>query len=774
MAGGTLKQARKKLSALMFGMILGVTVLVGTAVETQGQESSLQIHLRQGLLFIQGDDWDNAAETWEAAALAQANRKGAEHMRTAGFLFTLSSIAYVQLKDGQAYRVWADAVRHYLQGGTTWEQEKRELKRRIEETRFLLRGSVSTEGAGSAFSESDYLLVTLDELSGLLKYDGPPPGLQVRSKDAARSITVSRNFYARPTIVIEQDDEEDDGRSRYAVSRDEKEIGKTPTGTVEGLLGRGVIPQATNSNAPDATPEPAQARTSLGQFSLKRSFSPTIAAPAGREEARPRSGNVITRGFRVVVPRSGAPADQSESNARADRSVADTAPVVPVEQAELGKQVLVSEAGPLTEHRGRMPIDESSAPGGSSDDRVDPAPALKLGSIASGELPGLTSQQLEVARRAWQYFVTNRRQNTGLFNSVKDYPYSTLWDLGASLGAVVSAERLGFLSRSKFNDWMGRLLDSTEAFPLYNNELPNREYDVRSGKMTDLRNRTSMKGSGWSALDIGRTLVWLRILYNWYPEYRDQTARIVAGWDMTRLAQNGELYRMLLRQGREDLKQEGRLGYEHYAAAGFAAWGKILPNSFDLDDVVEIEVNGVVIPFDPRQPTFLTSEPFYLMRLELADQPDAIREISDRIYTIQKQRWLASEIPTAYSEDAIDRKPWFLYNVITDGVAAWRCMTHRSKIQSNCQAISTKTAMAWHALYDDNYTSVLFDSLVEHYHPRFGYFAGIFENGDVNRSLNVNTNAVILEAMLYIARGHKPLLEQELNFEIPHASRSGQ
>jgi hypothetical protein len=42
-----------------------------------------------------------------------------------------------------------------------------------------------------------------------------------------------------------------------------------------------------------------------------------------------------------------------------------------------------------------------------------------------------------------------------------------------------------------------------------------------------------------------------------------------------------------------------------------------------------------------------------------------------------------------------------------------------------------------------------------------GFYAGIFEDGKVNKSRNINTNAVILEVMLYLKMGKKPFIIQK-------------
>jgi hypothetical protein len=109
----------------------------------------------------------------------------------------------------------------------------------------------------------------------------------------------------------------------------------------------------------------------------------------------------------------------------------------------------------------------------------------------------------EIARAAWRYFIYNYQPNTGMVNAVHNYPYATLWDMGSALAGFIAAEKLSIISMKDFKGRTTRFLETLLSVELYNNELPNREYNTRTGKMTDLRNRPSHRGSGWSALDIG-------------------------------------------------------------------------------------------------------------------------------------------------------------------------------------------------------------------------------------------------------------------------------
>ena len=131
------------------------------------------------------------------------------------------------------------------------------------------------------------------------------------------------------------------------------------------------------------------------------------------------------------------------------------------------------------------------------------------------------------------------------------------------------SKKIGKISKEKVTVFLETML----SMDLYNQELPNREYNTKSGRMIDLRNHLSRKGSGWSAIDIGRLLIWLGIAKEWYPEIRRLVDKAVDRWKLDRVCLYQELHGALFDGNKEYLHQEGRLGYEQYSAAGYRLWG---------------------------------------------------------------------------------------------------------------------------------------------------------------------------------------------------------
>jgi hypothetical protein len=377
---------------------------------------------------------------------------------------------------------------------------------------------------------------------------------------------------------------------------------------------------------------------------------------------------------------------------------------------------------------------------------------------AAGSRP-LSVEDLDSARTAWRYFPRNRQAETGLVDGVQGYGYVTAWDIGSTIAGLVSAERLGLIDAGEFDPWLERLLATLGSMPLYNAELPNREYDTGTARMVDIANRPSGRGSGWSALDIGRLLVWLAIVSRWYPQHADGVRAVVGRWRFERLATGGAMHGTMVRGAGEDLRQEGRLGYEQYAAAGFALWGVDLPTAFARDAVREVEVSGVRLHHDTRNLAFLTSDPFILAAIEEGGIDRAFEELTAAVYLAQQRRAEETGVLTAVGEDSIDAPPWFVYNTVWIDGEAWRPVGHDGRPAADRRSLSTKAAFGWWAVFPGDYSARLVAAVRPSLATESGYQAGLYEqDGRVNRALNVNTNAVVLESLLYVQRGRQPFL----------------
>ena len=391
---------------------------------------------------------------------------------------------------------------------------------------------------------------------------------------------------------------------------------------------------------------------------------------------------------------------------------------------------------------------------------------------ASADLPQqlpapreLTAQEREWARTAWTYFERNTDPRTGLTASVESFPSTTLWDASSSLLALLSARELGLVTQAAFDERMARALGSLGKLPLFADQLPNKSYDVRSLAMTDYRNQPAPQGIGWSAIDIGRLLVPLNIIAWHHPKHTEAARRVIARWNTSQLAKGGQLHGMQAKgDGGFQLLQEGRLGYEQYAARTLALMGLDVDVAADpMAHLQLVDVQGIRVPADDRDPkkfgapNVVTSEPWILQGLEFGWTRTG-REMAWRVYRAQEERFRKTGTLTAVTEDHLDRAPYFLYDSVWSAGQAWMPVTEKGEAHPKLRTLSTKAAFAWHALLRTPYTQKLVEATAGLSEPQRGWFAGRYEEGgQPNTAVNANTNAVVLESLAYTARG--PLLQ---------------
>jgi hypothetical protein len=369
--------------------------------------------------------------------------------------------------------------------------------------------------------------------------------------------------------------------------------------------------------------------------------------------------------------------------------------------------------------------------------------------------------ELAAARVAWRYFEWNTHPTTGLVSSVQGWPSTSAWDLGSSVIAIVAAGELGLLPRADLDARLAAVLGTLERMDLFAGELPNKAYDASTARMTDYANVPAPGGIGFSAVDLGRLVSALVLAGDLHPEARDRVERVLARWNTCRLARDGELHGVH-RDGDGNLRnlQEGRLGYEQYAAKALALLGLDTSRARTYArHLAELPVLGIPVPHDARDRArfgavdALVTEPWALDALEFGLDAAAV-PLARRVFEVQKRRWQRTGLVTALSEDHVDRPPWFVYDAIVADGAPWRTVDPAGKEVSGLRGVSTKAAFALAALHpDDPYAAVLRSTVNGARDPDRGWFAGVYERGGANRALTANTNAVILETILFRRRG---------------------
>lgn len=372
----------------------------------------------------------------------------------------------------------------------------------------------------------------------------------------------------------------------------------------------------------------------------------------------------------------------------------------------------------------------------------------------------LTPAEVEVAKRAWRFIENNTRPETGFVDSVAGFPSTTLWDQGSYLLGLVSARRLNIITEQEFDVRAKQLIASFSNLKLFDGKLPNKAYDTRSLAMVDYQNRESDIGIGWSALDVARMLLAFRTLERAAPQYGSDIRTLLAGWDLAAMAKNGELIGTEVKEGEVVYRQEGRLGYEQYAARAAALWGLDVTRAMSAQRILRWqEIENIDVPTDRRRaasfqaisPT--VSEPFLLQAIELGLDSE-MKQLAERVYLAQEKRFEATGILTMVSEDHVDQDPFFLYASVSSDGDPWAVVTESGKNYPELRTISLKSAFGWDALFDTDYTNRLVNRLQKTGNPDAGWPAGLYEDGyRVNDVYTLNTNAILLEALHYTVHG---------------------
>ncbi len=370
------------------------------------------------------------------------------------------------------------------------------------------------------------------------------------------------------------------------------------------------------------------------------------------------------------------------------------------------------------------------------------------------------------AQRAWTYFENNWNPDIGMVNAVDGLPWTTWWDQGSAILGFHAARQLGLVSETEFKEKLSVLLRTLEQLPLPATKLPNKAYSTHTAEMRTLSNHPDPNGtSGWSALDLGRYLIALHTLKTHYPDLRDRIDTLVARYDLNTSVKDGWLWGSGAGRNGLDYWQEGRLGYEQYAAHGFKLWGIEANNALYNPPTRLVTVDGVELMVDQRDrnsssaSNHLTNDPYLLWGLELG-WPDTVLPQVENLLRVQANRYVNTGILTAVNEDALDRKPYFLYYSVYADSQPWPTMDVKGQTHPELRFLSTKAAFAWNSLFPNNdYGQTLRQAVQNLADEQKGYLSGRYEDPDLgpNKAININTNAIILESLLYQAQHGQPL-----------------
>jgi Protein of unknown function (DUF3131) len=375
---------------------------------------------------------------------------------------------------------------------------------------------------------------------------------------------------------------------------------------------------------------------------------------------------------------------------------------------------------------------------------------------------------------AWKYIENNTVAQTGLVNSVDRVPTTTLWQMGDYLAALVAANQLGLIDVLEFDHRVSKLLDFLNNMPLSELALPNRVYNTQNGLMVNFANQPA--DVGWSAIEIGRLLTWMKITGQRYPHLREYFDKVVLRWNFCKVIDDcGVLYGLGKGAGKSAPSQEGRLGYLQYASAGFAAWGFETRKSAVTGPVDAIDVMGVKLRIDARDDRTsgelapVVTMPYVLLGMEFGwdyprsteqlggrDENDSLRMMTLDLFKIQQLRYETQGVLTARTDHPVKNPPHFVHDTVFASGYAWNTLSDQGRPVPALALVSTKAVFGMWALARNAYTDRLLNSIEALYKDDKGWFEGRYENsGGYEDLLTLSTNAFVLQSLLYKVQGRQ-------------------
>jgi hypothetical protein len=258
----------------------------------------------------------------------------------------------------------------------------------------------------------------------------------------------------------------------------------------------------------------------------------------------------------------------------------------------------------------------------------------------------------------------------------------------------------------------------------------------------------------------------LHALGRLHPQYAKQAKAVTALWRPEHIVRDGELVGGRVdKDGATEPVQEGRLGYEQYAAKAFALIGLKATKALDYTrQMALVEVEGIKVAYDRRSPAefgahnYVISEPYVLDGLEFGWDATS-RELAWRVFLAQQRRFERTGVLTAVTEDHLDKKPHFVYNTVYSSGKVWNTITDTGADASAYRCLAVKAAFGWYALIGNDYTRKLIEAVAPLNDPTRGWLGGLYEaTRQPNKSINANTNAVVLQSLAFIENG--PLLRR--------------
>jgi hypothetical protein len=333
-----------------------------------------------------------------------------------------------------------------------------------------------------------------------------------------------------------------------------------------------------------------------------------------------------------------------------------------------------------------------------------------------GRHGALTDPEKEWAKSAWSYFAKNKKGGTLLVSSTAQSPSVSMWNVADYLAALVAARELDIVNEQEFDNSLSATLGFLNDMRLFHGRLPNKVYGADSGAMVDYAGKPAE--TGWSAVDIGRLLLWLGIVKARYPRYAEYVDRVLLRWDFCEVVgKDHRLYGAEPAGDHLNLHHETDRGYEDYAAIGYRLWGFEVATPPPPTTVLPIEGIDFATDERPGNGSPLLTGPSVLAGLEVHWDPalDKARpagggsaaDLAERVYRVQELRHERAGIATARSDYRRDSDPYYVHNAILAAGQPWNVLAPDGAFQPDLALVATGAAVGLWALWNTDYTDKL-------------------------------------------------------------------
>lgn len=381
----------------------------------------------------------------------------------------------------------------------------------------------------------------------------------------------------------------------------------------------------------------------------------------------------------------------------------------------------------------------------------------------------LSKQEQNWSKVAWKYFQNNLQPGTGLASMQDRGNTATMWTAGDVLAVLYAARLLNLIDDRELDLRLTSLLSFLIRMPLAHNALPNRTYRTDTGAPVNAKGDPGMEG--WSSIDIGRLLLWLRMGRKLNPAMSEYFDKVVIRWDICQaLDASGTMYSGLIQNDTVQTVQEGRLGYEEYSAEGFQSWGFSTEQASRIEPFSTTHILGIVIHYDSRDErtsgilTPVLSLPYFLSGLEFNWVPigagtgsgtgETYFQISQNVYRVQEARYRMAGILTARTDHLVSHQPFYVYDSIFASGYPWNTVSSSGQRDSQDALVATQVVFPMRALWKSKYTDTLTNAVEQLYDPNRGWYEGRLEStGGTETVISARTNAMVLESLAYQVTG---------------------